>query len=105
MQHIIYISPIKLNETYEYGISSYIHKSAGVKNDAVYCAVCTHSLGRYDSATHFCCHGDRYCTVILNFYWTRRHCWLVTCQCIGTNWYADPFSAGKIKFLILFVFL
>jgi len=100
-----YISPIQLNETCEHAISSYLHKSAGIKNDALYCAVCTHSLGCYDSATHCRCHGDRYCTVIWKFYWTRRHYWLVTCQCVGTDWFADRFRAGKIKFLILFVFM
>jgi hypothetical protein len=28
-------------------------------------------------------------------YWTRRHYWRVTCQCVGTDWCADPIRAGK----------
>jgi hypothetical protein len=43
--------------------------------------------------------------LILGIYWTRRHYRLVTRQCVGTNWFTDPFRAAKIKFLILLVLL
>ena len=42
---------------------------------------------------------------IFAIYWTRRHYWLVTCHCVGTNWFVDTIRAGKIKLVILFLFL
>ena len=43
--------------------------------------------------------------LMFGIYWTGRHYWPVICQCLGTDWFADPFRAGKIKFYNLFLFL
>ena len=36
--------------------------------------------------------------LIFGIYWTGRHYWPGTYQCVGTDCFADPFRAGKIKF-------
>jgi hypothetical protein len=93
------LSPTKLNEIYEYRISPYIHNIRGIKNDALYCAVCTHSLGA-TTLSHIAVVMVTDTLQIFGIYWTGLSHVCVWAQTA----LVDPFRAGKIKLLILFIF-